>query len=122
MKNAKQILIARLEDMRDVLLDRDAIQAQALADESEMTKMIAEQEIEAVRLTHCASVVKQIIEAMDRVDSNEYGMCIECEEEISSRRLEAIPWAARCLRCQEAADRGDGGKTPHIALKERMAA
>ena len=34
-----------------------------------------------------------------------YGSCAECGEAISSRRLEAIPWAANCIRCQEAIDR-----------------
>jgi DnaK suppressor protein len=30
---------------------------------------------------------------------------MHCEEEIKPRRLEAVPWAPYCIRCQEAADR-----------------
>jgi DnaK suppressor protein len=34
-----------------------------------------------------------------------YGTCLHCEEEISPKRLDAVPWAAYCIRCQEIADR-----------------
>jgi len=30
---------------------------------------------------------------------------MHCEEEISPKRLNAVPWALYCIRCQEAADR-----------------
>ncbi len=33
-----------------------------------------------------------------------YGTCAECERPIASRRLEAIPWASHCIRCQEVLD------------------
>jgi DnaK suppressor protein len=34
-----------------------------------------------------------------------YGTCAECAEPIASRRLQAIPWAAHCIQCQEMLDR-----------------
>ena len=34
-----------------------------------------------------------------------YGVCLHCEEDIKPKRLEAVPWAPYCIRCQEAADR-----------------
>jgi DnaK suppressor protein len=30
---------------------------------------------------------------------------MHCEEPISPKRLEAVPWASFCIRCQEIADR-----------------
>jgi DnaK suppressor protein len=30
---------------------------------------------------------------------------LHCEEEINPKRLNAVPWTAYCIRCQEAADR-----------------
>lgn len=42
-----------------------------------------------------------IDEALERIELGEYGECEDCGEEISRRRLEAIPWAARCIECQE---------------------
>lgn len=42
-----------------------------------------------------------IDEALERLEHDEYGECEECAEEISERRLQAIPWAALCIECQE---------------------
>jgi len=43
--------------------------------------------------------------ALLAIKDGSYGSCAQCSEAISSRRLEAIPWAANCIRCQEAIDR-----------------
>ena len=32
-------------------------------------------------------------------------MCLHCEEDISPKRLAAVPWTAFCIQCQEIADR-----------------
>jgi DnaK suppressor protein len=32
-------------------------------------------------------------------------VCMHCEEDISIKRLHAVPWAAYCIQCQEIADR-----------------
>jgi DnaK suppressor protein len=45
--------------------------------------------------------LKLIDAALARIDSEEYGVCADCGDAISGRRLEAIPWAARCVACQE---------------------
>lgn len=42
-----------------------------------------------------------ITAALNRFDRGEYGICEECEGEISVKRLRAIPWASRCMPCQE---------------------
>ena len=39
--------------------------------------------------------------ALQRFDRGEFGICEECEEEIPLGRLQAIPWAAYCVSCQE---------------------
>ena len=37
--------------------------------------------------------------ALDRIDSEDYGYCVECEEEISIKRLNILPGALKCVRC-----------------------
>lgn len=39
--------------------------------------------------------------AIRRIDAGEYGRCLGCEAEIAPARLEAIPWAALCVDCQQ---------------------
>ena len=43
--------------------------------------------------------------ALQRLDRGEFGICDECEEEIPLKRLQAIPWAAYCVSCQERIER-----------------
>jgi DnaK suppressor protein len=38
--------------------------------------------------------------ALRRLDAGSYGMCAECEEDISEQRLRAVPFAVRCQSCQ----------------------
>ena len=47
-----------------------------------------------------------IDEALLRINDDEYGECQNCEEQISPKRLAAIPWARYCLNCQELLERG----------------
>ena len=42
--------------------------------------------------------IEHAIKAMDRGD---YGECVRCGEDINEKRLEAVPWATTCFRCQE---------------------
>jgi DnaK suppressor protein len=47
-----------------------------------------------------------INEALVRLEDEEYGLCQNCEEEINPRRLDAVPWARYCLKCQELQEKG----------------
>ena len=40
--------------------------------------------------------------ALSRIESGEYGLCIDCSEQIATKRLLNFPYAARCIVCQEA--------------------
>jgi DnaK suppressor protein len=41
-------------------------------------------------------------DALGRIERGEYGICVDCGEPISEKRLESFPYAARCIICQEA--------------------
>jgi len=44
---------------------------------------------------------EQIDEALLRLADGTYGICEDCGREISERRLKAVPFARRCIECQE---------------------
>ena len=52
--------------------------------------------------------LRLIEEALDRLDSGDYGICLSCEEPIPAKRLRAVSWARYCVRCQEAVGAGAG--------------
>ncbi|MCX6633502.1 MAG: TraR/DksA family transcriptional regulator [Acidobacteria bacterium] len=45
--------------------------------------------------------LKLVDAALDRMNCEDYGVCMDCGDPISHKRLEAIPWAIRCIACQE---------------------
>lgn len=50
-------------------------------------------------------LLKKIDKGLEKIASNEYGICEECGEEISVKRLEARPVTDLCIRCKEEQER-----------------
>jgi len=46
-------------------------------------------------------LLREISDALKRIELGSYGVCPECEEDISSKRLDAVPWARYCVTCQD---------------------
>jgi DnaK suppressor protein len=45
--------------------------------------------------------LSNVTEALRRLDTERYGLCVDCEEPIPFGRLKVEPWALRCRDCQE---------------------
>jgi len=63
--------------------------------------------------------LRMIEEALDRLNSGDFGTCLACEEPIPAKRLKALPWARYCVTCQESigADMDqDARGTPRLAV------
>ncbi|HBE91847.1 MAG TPA: conjugal transfer protein TraR [Gammaproteobacteria bacterium] len=50
--------------------------------------------------------MKDLEMALERIESGEYGTCIDCEEPIAKARLDAYPMAKRCIKCQSLHEEG----------------
>jgi hypothetical protein len=46
-------------------------------------------------------LIRQVSEALWRIDDGNYGLCLQCGEPISVKRLTALPWVELCAGCQE---------------------
>jgi DnaK suppressor protein len=65
----------------------------------------SERDLAIRNLDRESNLLRQVRTALRRIHDGSYGTCIECEEVISPKRLVAVPWASRCIQCQETADR-----------------
>jgi len=45
---------------------------------------------------------QRIVLALKKTEDGTYGVCIDCGDDIATKRLKSYPNAARCLLCQEA--------------------
>ncbi len=107
--NAKQALEAKLRELTQSREWRDSIAVGNNADPLDTTQWALDLEMTTRGLDRNATLVRQIRAAIDRVNQGDYGMCLDCEEPISHKRLAAVPWAALCIGCQERADRANHG-------------
>jgi DnaK suppressor protein len=48
----------------------------------------------------------QIDDALTRIDDGAYGLCLNCGQLMTEKRLNAVPWAPYCLDCQELSEKG----------------
>jgi DnaK suppressor protein len=52
------------------------------------------------------AILQMINEALERIEDESYGTCVHCGEPIHPKRMEAVPWAQFCLRCQGLQEKG----------------
>jgi DnaK suppressor protein len=50
-------------------------------------------------------LLRNVRQALRRIEDGSFGICLHCEEEISPKRIAAVPWTPYCIQCQEQADR-----------------
>jgi DnaK suppressor protein len=72
------------------------------SDEGDLSQHHHEEWIFLNRNTIDVKLLREVSGALRRIDNGTYGVCAECEEPISSKRLDAVPWARYCVTCQEA--------------------
>jgi DnaK suppressor protein len=85
----------------------ESIAIERSADMLEEVHYKSEREIAIAGLTRESAIRRNIELALIRINDHSFGICVHCDNEIGRRRLEAVPWTPFCIRCQEAADRGD---------------
>ena len=52
------------------------------------------------------NMLNMIDEALKRIRNEDYGQCLSCQEEMQTKRLEAVPCAKHCIACQEKMEQG----------------
>ena len=48
------------------------------------------------------ALLTEVLQALKHIDEGGYGLCVTCGNPIPEKRLEAIPWAARDIKCEQA--------------------
>jgi len=99
------LLTAKQAELARALALREGIIVERSADALDEVQFAAARELSTRTLERESSLLRDVRMALDRIADGSYGDCLQCEEEIGLRRLNAIPWATRCIRCQEQADR-----------------
>jgi len=101
----RQVLEEKAEEVRRSMSAQKAAQVVARldvpSDEGDLSQQHHEEWIFLNRNTIDMKLLREVSDALHRIDHDHYGICLECDEPISLKRLEAVPWARYCVTCQE---------------------
>lgn len=98
LKLRRQQILEFLKRLDDETQALDPDSAQDIADRS-VLGMSKESLFE--RTSQQRIVLRMVDGALGRISDGSFGVCASCGNDISVRRLEALPWTQYCLRCQE---------------------
>ncbi len=105
IRTPRAVLENKLAELTAGFQDRSGLTIENSADMLDIIRMATDRDVLVERMNISAQMLSDIREALARLDKGEYGVCEDCDEAISPRRLQAIPWARMCVKCQEARDR-----------------
>ena len=101
----KNLLESKRAELEDLVSNRDAIAIEKSADALDEVQHAAERELAIRNLDRETHLLRNVRAALRRIHDDGFGICVHCEEDISPKRLNAVPWTPYCIRCQEIADR-----------------
>jgi DnaK suppressor protein len=105
----KQVIETRISELDHALVTAERAAREVAAKHADPADQAAS-EYERQSLVHQAATARQMLKnltlALERMRRGTFGECAECGGDIELKRLEAIPWARYCVRCQEETERG----------------
>jgi len=113
MKQYEQLLRARARHLRREIAEvsqragaeHRALVGEAVHDTKDQSTLHELQENAAADIARDVNELKDVLVALDRLHSGEYGTCTDCGARITDTRLAAYSTAKRCLPCQQAHER-----------------
>lgn len=101
----KKALLAKKEDLEKAIGAKGILTGgpgtDGHGDFADRSAAANEEEISIQLKQTDAKLLRAIEDALTRVEAGTYGVCVDCEEEISAARLKAVPWTKVCISCKE---------------------
>ena len=109
----RNVLETKQAELVRMLRNRDGITIEKCPDALDEVQYATERELAIRSLDRDSNLLRNVRAALSRIDEGSFGSCLHCEEDISPKRLSAVPFTACCIVCQEIADRNqhDGAET-----------
>jgi DnaK suppressor protein len=102
----RNVLQAQQAELVQRVQNRDGIAIEKTPDALDEVQLATERELAIRNLDRESNLLRNVRGALRRIDEGTFGICLHCEEDISPKRLAAVPWSPFCIECQELVDRG----------------
>ena len=107
MGGFQDVLEREQAELVHVLRKRDGIAIEKSADEMDEIQDASERDLAIRNVDRESKLLRDVKAALRRIPDGSFGTCIDCESAISPKRLAAVPWAPRCIQCQDAFDQDE---------------
>jgi DnaK suppressor protein len=114
MCGLREILERKEAELVRALQKRDDIAIEKSADQMDEIQYASERDLAIRNVGRESTLLRDVKAALRRIHDGSFGTCLECESAISPKRLAAVPWAPRCIQCQDAADRNGWERTDFV--------
>jgi DnaK suppressor protein len=108
----------KLTELENGNRNRGAIAIETSPDELDRIQHGQERELAIGALDRDSRLLREVRAALQRIDAGTFGICFDCKEDISIKRLAAVPWTAACIVCQQTTDSVAG--RPWLAGEEQL--
>jgi DnaK suppressor protein len=115
MSGFQETLERKGADLAKGLRKRDDIAIEKSADQMDEIQYASERYLAIRNVDRESRLLGQVKAAIRRIHDGSFGTCIDCESAISPKRLAAVPWAPRCIQCEDAADRDGQEETDVVS-------
>jgi DnaK suppressor protein len=103
LMDRRESLVGQVQQAELYSRERDS---EATQDPADMAANAYTKELLVSMSDNDRQLLNLIDEALERMDDSGYGKCIRCGQALPEKRLDAVPWARHCVRCQELHERG----------------
>ena len=100
----RNVLQAKQAELLHMIRNRDGIVIEKCPDSLDEVQYATERELAIRSLDRDSNLLRNVRAALDRIEEGSFGVCLHCDEDISPKRLAAVPSTAFCIVCQEIAD------------------
>ena len=109
----KQELLSLLQSnkakLEQQLLDSESATGVVTLDQSSVGRVsrvdaMQQQSMAVSTRTKAKISLRKVLKALKRLDTEDFGFCGQCDEQIEFNRLKVQPQASHCLKCQDQLD------------------
>ena len=109
MKPIREMLLKMREELvREIARRSRETAVSGVSDIGDILDSVSEErtrELDMILTDREKQKLKQIDDALDRIEESTYGLCEECGVKIPRARLKVVPFAKYCVECKEAIER-----------------
>ncbi len=111
-------ILSKIAQVMGTKLDEDPrMSSLSTLDIGDLSQLDFDENIDYTLLNMQIERLREVEDALDRLEEGTYGICEECGAAINLERLKVLPFTTYCVQCQERREKmGQGSKLKQVKI------